>query len=650
MSESPDEVARLEEELERSRRVVVELEIETRRLREEITRFRTSAAGRLAFRLQHAARALAPYGTRRQRALHATAQTAVELVDQGPRALVRRGARMRASRTLLGEFPDTPDGRRRQYQAWLTRHDPRGDELAALGREETAWTYRPTVSVVMPVRDPHPDWLAAAIGSVRAQVYPHWQLCIADDGSSNPSVRAILERNANADERIVVRFRGQSGGIVAATSEALALATGDWIGFLDHDDVLSPHALHECVALLDERPDTDLVYSDEDKLLPSGQRGDPLFKPDWSPEMLLSANYITHFFIARKRLVDAARGMRAGFDGSQDHDLLLRLTERTDRIVHVPKVLYTWRMVEGSVALSSEYKPLAREAGRRAVAEALQRRGLEGRVEFGRYPGFYNVAYSIRGDPSVAIIIPTRDRVELLRAAIDSITRLSTYPNYRVVVVNNQSRQADTLAYLRKADLEVVDFDAPFNFSTMVNAAAAQVEADHLVLFNNDVSVISPGWIEAMLGYSQKDDVGAVGARLVYPDGRAQHEGIVVGGLHEAANVEIDWPGTREVSAVTGACLMTRHSVFEQLSGFDESLPEAFNDVDYCLRLRAAGYRVIYTPIAELSHREGASRGRRIPAHDLAHFTQRWGDRTQLQDPYLNRNVLWPNPLRLRME
>jgi len=645
-----DEVQRLTAELDEKRHTVVGLEAEARAVREELARIKRSASGRLALRLQDGARRLAPYGTGRQRALHNVAQNVAVLADEGPRAMFERIRRQGSAASGDGRFPDTPAGRQRQYAAWLRFREARDDAVGELVADEESWAYRPTVSLVMPVHDPAVAWLEEAIESVRAQIYTSWELCIADDASTRPDVSDVVRRFAAADRRIKVTFRETCGGIAVASNDALRLAEGEWVGFIDHDDVLQPHALHAVVRHLNEHVDADVCYSDEDKILPSGERGDPLFKPDWSAEMLLSANYITHFVVVRKGLLDDVGQLREGFEGSQDHDLLLRVTERGGRIGHIADVLYSWRMVAGSSALSSDFKPLAREAGRRAVQEALRRRGLAGRVEFGAHPGFYNTRYEIVGSPSVAIVIPTRDHVRLLQDAIESIEKHTTYANYFIVIVDNQSRRPETVSYLRSTAHRVVDVDRPFNFSAIVNAAAAAVEADHLVLFNNDVTVTTPGWLEAMLGYSQRSDVGAVGARLLFADGRVQHEGVVVGGLHEAANVEISWPGAREVSAVTGACLMTRHDVFRKVGGFDEDLAEAFNDVDYCLRLRTAGFRVVYTPLAELKHREGASRGRRIPSRDREHFIRRWGSREVLSDPYLNANVLWPNPLRLRFE
>ena len=642
------ELAALRAELDEARRLLVEMETETRRLRDELGRLRESAAGRLVARLQAGARRAAPLGTRRQQTLHSIAQGSAVLIEAGPAALVRQVRRRSDERSRGGAFPDTDEGRRRQYREWLRLHEPDAAAVQRMRSDEAGWARTPLVSIVMPVHDPEPSWLDAAVGSVAGQVYPHWELCIADDASTRDDVRAALRRHAAADPRIKLTVRAERGGIAAASNSAVALATGEFVAFLDHDDALRPQALHAMVAYLQEHPDADLVYSDEDMILPDGTHAGPMFKPDYSPDMLLAWNYITHFVMLRKDLLDALGGIRENFDGSQDHDLLLRAAERAQHVGHVAEVLYGWRMVPGSAALSSDNKPLAREAGRRAVQEAIARRGEPGKVEFGASPGMYDVRYAVDGNPSVAIVIPTRDRVNLLRACIGSIERRSTYGNYTIIVVDNGSREPDTIAYLKASPHQVMRVDRAFNYSALVNAAAARAQADHLLLVNNDVTVLTPGWIEAMLEHSQRRDVGAVGARLVFSDGHAQHEGIALGGLHIAANVETCWPVVREVSAVTGACLMTRRAVFQEVEGFDEALPEAFNDVDYCLRLRAAGYRVIYTPLAQLSHREGGTRGRRTPEADRRFFVGRWGDERTLADPYGNRNVLWPNPLRLR--
>lgn len=637
----------LRAELHETRRLVVELETETRALRGELERIRSSAAGRLVTRLQATARRIAPVGTARQRRLHTVARSAVVLVEDGPRQLLHQLRQVRHP-AEVGGAEETPEGRERQYAAWLSRHAIDASARDRMRRVEETWPATPLISVVLPVYNPEVSWLEAAVESVMQQVYASWELCIADDASSREGIRALLSRYAS-DPRITVTFSPKHRGIAATTNAALGLARGEFVAFLDHDDVLRPHALHAMVAYLQAHESADLIYSDEDMILPGGEYGDPKFKPDYSPEMLLSWNYITHLVMIRRSLVESLGGLRGDFEGSQDHDLLLRAVEHARHVGHVADVLYGWRVVPGSAALSADQKPLARESGRRAVEQAVHRRGFSGRIEFGASPGLYNVRYEVVGTPSVGILIPTRDRVGLLRTCIGSIERKSTYQNYSITIINNGSRSAETLEYLRRSPHRVIDVDAPFNFSSLINAAARSVDAEHLLLLNNDTSVITPNWIEAMLEHSQHVDVGAVGARLVFSDGRAQHEGIVVGRLHVAANVETRWRVVREVSAVTGACLMSRRIVFEELGGLDEGLVEAFNDVDYCLRARARGYRVVYTPLAELVHREGASRGRRIPSDDEARFAARWGDKTELEDPYLNTNVLWPNPLRLRV-
>ena len=643
-----DELAAMRAELDETRRLLVETEQEARELRAELARVNSSATGRMLGRLQAGARRAAPLGTRRQERLHTVAQSAAVLMEQGPRGLMHQLRRHRSDRAKIGAFPDTPEGRRAQYLAWLRTHDPDAAALSLRRAAQTSWTLAPVVSVIMPVHDPDPAWLEGAIASVRGQIYERWELCIADDGSQREDVRELLQRSAATEPRIKLTVRDAAGGIAAATNSALGLATGAYVAFLDHDDVLRAHALHAMVAYLQERPEVEVIYSDEDKILLDGRHGDPMFKPDYSPEMLLSWNYVTHFVMVRKDLVDDLGGLRLNFDGSQDHDLLLRAVERAHHVGHVPEVLYAWRMIPGSAALSSDYKPLAREAGRRAVEDAVARRGLQAKVDFGAGPGLYDVRYVIAGRPRVTIVIPTRDRVSLLRACLGSVERHLGYENCDIVIVNNGSRDAEAIAYLRASPHRVLDVDRPFNFSALVNAAAAVTDAEHLLLLNNDVIVRSAGWLEAMLGHSQHGEVGAVGARLLYSDGTPQHEGVVVGGLHVAANVNMGWPVVREVSAVTGACLMTRREVFEKLGGFDETLAEAFNDVDYCLRARLAGYSVIYTPRAELVHREGGTRGRRTPEGDRERFVARWGDESTLRDPYLDVNVLWPNPLRLR--
>jgi GT2 family glycosyltransferase len=515
--------------------------------------------------------------------------------------------------------------------------------------EGLSWSYRPRVSILLPVFDPARSWLEDAIASVLRQVYGEWELCIADDASTRPYVHDVLQRFAAADTRIKVATHSTNGGIVATSNTALGLATGDYVALLDHDDVLRPHALHAMVEFLQAHRRADVLYSDEDKLLPSGDLGEPFFKPGWSPELLLSWNYLSHLVLLRKELVDSVGGFRVGFDGSQDHDLLLRVTERTDAVEHVAEMVYAWRSVPGSSAERPGAKEYAAAAGRRAVADALERRGTPAAVSEGSQPFFYDVRYAIKGAPAVAIVIPTRDRGDLLEQCLQSVEAESTYSNYSIIIIDNGSRHADTLRFLARCGHEVVRMDEPFNYSKLVNAGAlAASGAEHLLLLNNDMTVMKRDWIEALIEHSQQAHVGAVGARLLFPNGDVQHEGIICGRGRLAGNVHMGWPVVRETSAVTGACMMTRRSVFAEVGGFDEQLRVGFNDVDYCLRIRARGYRVLFTPHAELRHHESASRGRLNPVTDQRRFIARWGDPELIEDPYLNPHLSWPNPLEFR--
>lgn len=635
------QVAALSRQLSEHQALLVETEADARRSRAEAERITSTAAGKLVLTVQDRALRVAPFGTRRRRAMRAVARAGAVLLDEGPRGLMTRvDRRMHPVEPATPQLQDEGD-----YRDWLQRHTPNQLQLDRMITDSLGWNVRPTVSVLMPVFNPAQQWLEEALSSVMSQIYPHWELCVVDDGSTQAHVRATLERFAAADPRIRVDFAQSNGGIVAASQRALSSATGDYIALLDHDDVLRPHALHAMVAHLQTQPDVELLYSDEDKLLSGDAFGDAFFKPGWSPDLLLSWNYIGHLVMMRRSLAESAGGFREGFDGSQDHDLLLRASELTPTVAHVADMTYSWRKVPGSAALSVDYKPAAAEAGKRAVEDAIQRRGMAGHVTIGPHPFMYQTRYAIRGTPSVGILIPTRDRVDLLRLCIASVRGLSTFSHYSITIVDNGSKKPETLEYLRSCGHQVVRHDAPFNYSELINLGAAAIDADHLLLLNNDIEVISPDWIEALLEHSQRPEIGAVGARLLFPNGTVQHEGIVCGRGRIAGNVHLGWPVVRETSAVTGACLMTRMSAFREVGGFDTTLAVAFNDVDYCFRLRRRGYRVLFTPHAELRHHESASRGRLNPVDDAATFTARWGSTDHIDDPYLNPHLSWPNPV-----
>lgn len=550
-----------------------------------------------------------------------------------------------------GGGPDLPVNE--QYRLWCARYGPTRSRLARLAERLTGLVRRPTISIVMPVFNTEPSWLDDAIASVRSQVYEGWELCIGDDGSVNPATVDVLERHQREDPRIrVVHLPGQQG-IAAASNAALSLATGEFVGFLDHDDELKPHALGEIALALDDQPTLDMLYTDEDKREPDGRLVDPFFKPDWSPDHLMSRNYVCHLLVLRRSLVDELGGFRLGYDGSQDYDLVLRATELTTRILHIHEPLYTWRKVPGSTASDADAKPWALDAARRALQDALDRRCTPGEVVEGKLPSSYRVRYALRGRPKLSILIPTRDKADLLRNCIDSVVERSTYTNYEIVVVDNQSTSPDTLAYLADLPGRVVPFPHRFNYARMMNLAAHEADGDMLLFLNNDTEVIAPDWLESLIEHAQRPDVGIVAPRLLYPDGRPQHEGTIVG--HKGGHAgNVDHGGywglgdiVRNCSAVTGACLMIRPSVYWEVGGHEERLRIAYNDVDLCLRVRQAGYQVVYTPYAELFHVEGGTRGFHAHLDDDTFFEGRWVTHKCL-DPYYNANLERLHPFRIR--
>lgn len=550
------------------------------------------------------------------------------------------------------------------YAQWRSLYaSPDADDLEALRARTEALADKPTISVVVPVYDTPERWLRRAIESVRAQTYPHWQLCLANDASPSPHVRAVLDGYAATDPRIRVVHRDVNGHIAAASNSALGLATGRWVALLDHDDELAPFALAVVALHLAEHPGQRLVYSDEDKLDERGKHVDPFFKPDWNPELLESQNYIGHLVVARRDLVETVGGFRVGFEGSQDYDLLLRMTERLDpaEIGHLPHVLYHWRSIAGSTARATGEKSYAEDAGVRAVQEHLDRTGRQAIAEVGAAPTTYHVRYRLDRPPLVSIVVPTRDQGDLLRTCIESVRERSAYPAIELIVVDNQSTDPATVAYLAELDTRdgtrVIHYDAPFNYAAINNTAVAASAGELVLLLNNDTEVITPGWLEEMVGLALRPQIGAVGAKLRYSDGSIQHGGVVlgIGGVagHSHKLAEPDAYGyfsrlvcTHAIGAVTGACLLTRRQVWDELGGLDDdALAVAFNDIDYCLKLQRAGYRVVWTPWAELFHHESKSRGhddtpekaRRFQAEVLT-MLGRWGDALE-HDPSFNPNL-----------
>lgn len=549
-------------------------------------------------------------------------------------------------------------GNQQDYERWMERHTPTAAMLKQMTVTARSWSYQPVISILMPVYNPPLAFLRAAIESVLAQAYANWELCIADDASDDLEVLELLSQFAAQDSRIKVTFRSCNGHISAASNSALALASGEYIALLDHDDVLAPEALYEVVSLLNQHPQADLIYSDEDKLNDQGQRVQPFFKPDWCPDSFLSRMYTCHLGVYRRSLVNAIGGFRTGFEGSQDYDLVLRLTEQTQQIFHIPKVLYHWRNHASSAASSATIKPYAETAAQRALLEACQRRGEPARevVVNPETPGVYLVRYQLREYPLVSIIIPTRNLGEILDQCLRSIFEKTTYPNYEVILIDNGSDELETLQLIADWEahqpdrLKCYSLNIPFNYSQINNLAVSEATGDYLLFLNNDIEVIEPDWIEAMVEQAQRPSVGAVGALLLYPDHTVQHAGVVLGIGGVAGHSHKYFPdeqtgyfsqlvAVNNYSAVTGACLMCRREVFEQVGGFDESLAIAFNDVDLCLRMRQAGYHNLSLPHARLYHHESKSRGtedtsekQRRFQQELELMKQKWGSVLQ-QDP-----------------
>jgi len=510
--------------------------------------------------------------------------------------------------------------------------------------------YTPTISVIMPVYNTNQEYLRRAIGSVTNQYYPNWELCICDDGSSVTHIRTLLEQYRDSDSRIKVTYLERNTGIAAASNRALSLAAGEFVCLLDHDDVLTPDALYEIASTLQET-DADLIYSDEDRLDEGGRRAEPAFKPAWSPDLLLSRMYLGHLCAYRKGILDGIGAFRSNFDGSQDYDLALRFTEATTKIAHIPKILYHWRKVRSSASARSESRDAVTDAGHRAVDDALSRRGVDGAVEEQSVYGLYRVRRTVSPAQSVSIIIPTRDGVKYLSRCIESIEKKTAHQNYEILIVDNGSKSASALAYLNRTPHRVIRLDEPFNFSRLNNVAAREAASEFLLFLNDDAEVISEEWLTAMLEHAQRPEVGAVGAKLLYPDGRIQHAGIIVGagGVACHAHRGVDGFGMAgyqntpasicNYNAVTAACMMIRRELFLRLEGFDEAaFAVSFNDVDLCLRLRNLGYLIVYTPYALLYHHESATRGKqRYPKEERA-LQARWR-RQVISDCYYNPNL-----------
>ena len=654
---------------------VAELEVQIRRLETSVagllgsTSWRLSApvrfVGRQLLRIRALSRALHYARTSNEGGgyLGAVRQVLADYKDYGV-----GGVRQRiVSWALADAAPATssntePD--RNDYVEWVRRFDTLDDSgRARIKARIGELRDTPLISIVMPVYNPPLPMLEAAIQSVQRQLYPHWELCIADDASTDRAVGRLLRKAAERNPRIKVRFRERNGHISAATNSAIEIASGDFIAFLDNDDLLSEHALFWIAQAIADQPDVGLLYSDEDKIDELGKRYGPYFKSDWNLDLFLSHNMICHLGVYRAELVRELGGLREGYEGAQDYDLALRCTERLSpqEICHVPRILYHWRSHPGSTAKGGNEKPYALQAGLRALNDHFARVGVCARAELLDFE-MYRVRYAVsQPAPLVSLIIPTRNGLHLLKQCVESILDRTSYTNYEMLIVDNGSDDPETLAYLQtlKADprIRVLRDERAFNFSALNNAAVLHAHGEYLGLINNDIEVISPEWLDELVSLAQQPGVGAVGARLWYPNGTLQHGGVICGigrvAGHSQKYLKRGDPGyfgraqlIQTMSAVTAACLVIRKCIYEEVGGLDEvNLKVAFNDVDFCLRVGDAGYRNVWTPYAELIHHESASRGdenspekQKRFLHEVDYMTQRWGTKL-LNDPAYSPNL-----------
>jgi O-antigen biosynthesis protein len=555
------------------------------------------------------------------------------------------------------------------YSLWIINHEPTQNQLEQLKKNVQSFSYRPKISIITPVWNTDEKWLRLSIESVINQAYDNWELCLVDGGSTKPHIKRVLDEYAQKDPRIKVKILPKNKGIAGNSNEALAFATGDFVGFLDHDDELVPFTLFEVVKLLNQKRNMQFIYSDEDKIDQNGTRKDPFFKPDWSPDLFLSQNYLCHFSVIHKALIDSVGGFHPGYDGSQDYDLFLRCTEKISPIyiAHIPKILYHWRMIPGSAADQVGAKPYAIISAKKALVDALTRRDLTGKVEDGIFPSSYRIHYEIQDNPCVSIIIPTKDRSDILKQCIQSILKKTEYQNYKIIIVDNQSSDEKTIEYYalleRNPKIKILHYDKPFNFSAINNYAGTHVDSPYLLFLNNDTEVISGEWLSAMLEHAQRGCVGAVGAKLLYPNNLIQHAGVILGitgtpgqkGVagHSHKKLPDNFTGhflrpqiIGNYSAVTAACLMMRKDVFKEIGGFNEDLAIAFNDVDLCLKIRSAGYLIVYTPYSRVYHHESISRGYEDTLEKQIRFSrevtllrEQWGAVIDKGDPYYNPNI-----------
>ena len=547
------------------------------------------------------------------------------------------------------------------YQKWIEKHLPSPGELEK--QRKTVFPVNPKISIVVPLYKTPLPYFQEMVESVKKQTYPNWELCLSDGSGEGSPLKEILDQLEMEDKRVKVIRHGSALRIAENTNAAIQAATGDYIAFMDHDDVLTPNALYECAAKIQQDVRAEVLYTDEDKMSMDGHKFfQPHMKPDFNLDLLCSVNYICHLFVVRRELAGKVGLLDPAFDGAQDYDFILRCVEAAKRIYHIPKVLYHWRSHEDSTSENPESKLYAFDAGMRAVQAHFDRIGVKAQVSMGEYLGLYRTRFLREYDPLVSIIIPNKDHIEDLKRCIDSIEEKSAYRNFEYIIVENNSEEERTFAYYKELEkgnpnVHVVTYQGGFNYSAINNFGAEYAKGEYLLLLNNDTEVINSDWLEELLGYCMREDVGVVGARLYYGDDTIQHAGVVIGfgGIAGHCFVQQKRGSTgychriicaQDYSAVTAACMMVRRSVFDEAGGLTEELQVAFNDIDFCLKVRALGYLVVYNPYVELYHYESKSRGLEDTPEKLARFhreieilERRWPDIMKNGDPYYNPNL-----------
>ena len=597
--------------------------------------------------------------------LNALAKLRDVLRYEGLASLKRKLTRLEAA-GATGRAAYTQSDDALDYSKWVQKYDTINDDMRAkIGSHIARMPNKPLFSVVMPVYNPYLKYLDKTIRSVTAQLYPNWELCIADDASTDPGIRSVIDHHATKDSRIKVVYRNKNGHISRATNSALELARGEFVAFLDHDDVLAAHALYWIAAELEAHPRTDILYSDSDFVDDNNRRFDPYFKPDLNLELMLGHNLVSHLGAYRRSLVEAVGGMRIGLEGSQDYDLLLRVLGKSDveRVRHVPAILYHWRKSNKAPTYSARHMDRCVAAARKAIKEFLANSGVKATVvPAPSAKNWQRIRYDLpEPAPNVSIIIPTKNQPELLEKCARGVLNDTDYPLLEVAIIDHDSDDPRTKALFKEfskdSRVRIMRYSGPFNYSAIINFAVDSTEGEVLAFLNNDIEITHADWIREMVSHVARPDIGAVGAKLFYPNGNIQHAGVVLGmgGVagHQFCQMPHNYPGpngetilVREVSSVTGACMLVRRSAFVEAGGFDAiNLPVAFNDIDFCLRLRERGYRNIFTPFAQLVHHESASRGTDFTPERLEEFEReceymiaKWGGIIR-SDPFFNPNL-----------